>query len=392
MVGIKGTGMSGLALVLASLGIKVTGSDSADSFLLLDQKNFDRAGIVITTPFDEKKVPTDANAVISSTSHDSKNIELMEARRRGIPVLSYPEIVGMLTEQFKTIAVCGSHGKTTTTNLLAHILQQAGVPILALAGPTSQQVLDHLSQKPKVFILEADEYQNKLQHYFPFGIILTNVELDHPDYFKTEREYQNVFEDFIKKVPPDGFFIDGRKVSYTLGKHNIFNAQLVTLAARKLGLTDDQIEKGIASFKGSPRRMEKVSDDPLIIDDYGHHPTEIKATLRAIREAYPDKEIWTVFHPHTYTRTKKFLTEFGQSFKDSDHTVVLDIYASAREITGDVSSTDVVYEIKKNGGDAYYCATFDQAAAFLKHKLNKNTLLLTIGAGDVWKLHGLLKK
>src|SRR3989344_6182115 len=273
MVGIKGTGMSGLALVLAKLGIRVTGSDSADSFLLLDQKNFDHAGITIATPFDAKNIPKDASAVITSTSHHTKNIEIDKARELKIPVLTYPEVLGMLTREFRSIAICGSHGKTTTTNLLAHVLRQAGMPILALAGPTSQQVLDEVGMSvslfgkafrsataressvaisaeidnrfaksdTRMFVFEADEYQNKLAQYFPFGIILTNVELDHPDYFKTESEYEKVFEDFIKKVPADGFLIDGRTIPYEVGKHFEFDAQLVTLAARKLGVSDDII-------------------------------------------------------------------------------------------------------------------------------------------------------
>jgi UDP-N-acetylmuramate--alanine ligase len=275
------------------------------------------------------------------------------------------------------------------------------MPVLALAGPTSEQVLHHISSQPPftlkggaggaIFVFEADEYQNKLAWYFPFGIILTNVELDHPDYFKTEEEYEKVFEDFIKKVPADGFLIDGRTIPYEVGKHFEFDAQLATLAAQKLGVSDDDIKKGIASFEGSPRRMQKISDDPLIYDDYGHHPTEIKTTLRALRNKYPDKEIWAVFHPHTYSRTQKFLKEFGASFTDANHVIVLDIFESREIGHQTISSKDVVTEIKQNGGDAYYLPTFDQVAAFLKGKLNDKTLLLTIGAGDVWKLHKLIK-
>ena len=399
MIGIKGTGMSALALALHSLGIDVSGSDSPDSFLLLDATRFTKAGIPIADDFAPEHVPGQVDAVITSSSHGSKNVEIMEAERRGLPILEYKDVIGLLSREFKSIAVAGSHGKTTTTNLLAHVLQTAGLPVLAIAGPTSPQVLDEMTDAPPlkirggrgaIFVMEADEYENKLAHYSPFGMILTNVELDHPDYFKTKAQYEKVFSDFIKKIPADGFLIDGRTIPYELGKHYEFDAELVRRAAKQLGVSDTDIERGIASFRGSPRRMEKVSDHPLIYDDYGHHPTEIKTTLRALKNLHPDKTIWCVFHPHTFTRTKTFLKEFGDSFADADHTIVLEIWGSAREQHGTVSSRDVVAEIQTHGGKADYAATFEDAAALLKGKLNETTVLLTIGAGDIWKLHKLL--
>lgn len=459
LVGIKGTGMSGLALVLKALGMRVTGSDAKDSsFLLIEQGYFDRTGITIHDGFDAAQVPEDVDAVIASTAYLTKNPEVQEAKRRKIPVLSYPQIIGMLTQEFRTIAVCGSHGKTTTTNWLAFTVLRNKIPAIAVAGPTSTQVLDLISAPPLnvrggrgAFILEADEYENKLKHYSPFGVVLTNIELDHPDYFKTDAQYQKVFEQFIKRIPKDGFLIycaddpacravaakakcatfgygmtehaeyrihaathpgpgspfaihhqgtakDVFRINL-LGQHNILNAATVALAANQLCLDHDAIQKGLMEFHGAHRRMQRVSLDPLIYDDYGHHPTEIKATIKALREAYPDHTIWAVFHPHTFTRTKKFLKEFGASFGDADHTIVLEIYGSAREEQGTISSRDVVAEINKHNGKVYpnrkgraqYAATFEDAAKLLKGKLNDKTLLLTIGAGDVWKLHNLIK-
>ncbi len=441
LIGIKGTGMSGLALALAKLDIAVTGSDATDSFLLLDPADFRRAGITIYDGFDASHVPEDVNAIVASSSHLTKNVEIHKARKLKIPILTYADMVGMLSREYKSIAVCGSHGKTTTTNLLAHVLQTAHLSILALAGPTSEQVLSEMSA-PGLFILEADEYQNKLKHYSPFGIILTNIELDHPDYFKTQASYRKVFEQFVKRIPKEGFLIycaddlecrvvaakaickttgygflegadvliravqhadhgtpfalhhDGKPVgvfrSALMGKHNVLNAAAVVLAARELGLEEKRIQEGLLSFRGSPRRLEKVSDDPLIYDDYGHHPTEIQATLRALRDTFRDKTIWAVFHPHTYSRTQKFLKEFGASFADADQVIVLDIFESREVGKQTISSRDVVTEIKKHGIKADYAPTFENAAKLLKGKLNDKTLLLTIGAGNVWKLHKLL--
>src|SRR3989344_2614740 len=218
MVGIKGTGMSSLALVLRSLarpakpwrsgGVAVTGSDSADSFLLLDEKYFRKAGITIADGFDAKNISDGIDAIIASSSHLSKNVEINKARKLKIPILTYAEAVGLLTREFKTIAVCGSHGKTTTTNLLGHVLKA-----LTIAGPTSPQniapyppLTDKRGNKGEI-VLEADEYENKLKHFFPNGVILTNIDWDHPDYFKTEKAYEKVFIDFVKRIPSDGFLI-----------------------------------------------------------------------------------------------------------------------------------------------------------------------------------------
>jgi len=441
MIGIKGTGMSGLALILHALGIKVTGSDASDSFLLINQNRFAKAGIIIADDFSKNNIPKDANAVIASSSHLIKNVEIREARRLKIPILTYADAVGLLSRKFSSIAICGSHGKTTTTNLLAHILQQAKIPVLPLAGPTSEQVLDNL-RREGFFIFEADEYQNKLKHYSPFGAILTNIELDHPDYFKTTKQYERIFSQFVRRVPPEGFLVycaddeaatriaskaSCKKLGYgfsesadysiravtdsdtatpfaihnddallgvfrtpLLGTHNILNSAATALAAKELGVKQENIQNGLLSFRGSPRRMEKVSDHPLIIDDYGHHPTEIKTTLRAVKTQYPDKKIIAVFHPHTYTRTKKFLKEFGAAFSDADYVIVLDIFESREAGKQTITSKNVVDEIAKFKKDAYYCPTFADAAKLLKGKLNDGTLLLTIGAGDVWRLHKML--
>lgn len=440
MIGIKGTGMSGLALLLAKLGIQVTGSDAADSFLLLQESNFTKAGITISPDFNAKNISPKLDAIIASSSHLTKNPEIKEAKRLGLQVLTYADVVALLSQTYQSIAICGSHGKTTTTNLLAHVLQKAKTPVLPLAGPTSEQVLEQMgASDTRVFVFEADEYQNKLKQYSAHAVILTNVELDHPDYFKTAKQYENVFINFIKRIPVDGFLVYcaddesathiaskakvktigygfGETADYRiravtdsetatpfaihhqgkllgvfrtplLGTHNILNSTAVVLASTELGVEQEKIQNGLMSFKGSPRRLQKVSDNPLIYDDYGHHPTEIKSTLQALRSKFQDKTIWTVFHPHTFTRTKAFLQEFGDSFADSDHTIVLEIWGSAREKHGTVSSRDVVAEIKSHGGKAKYAATFEEAAALLKGKLGDDTLLLTIGAGDVWKLH-----
>ena len=161
-----------------------------------------------------------------------------------------------------------------------------------------------------------------------------------------------------------------------------------------LGIKINDFQKALLSFKGSDRRLELVSDpnkSPMIYDDYGHHPTEIKATLSALRQAYPKKKIITVFQSHTYTRTKQFLKEFGKSFKNSDYTILLDIWGSAREQVGTVHATDLMKEIAKNKGNVIYFPTKEGAAKAIKNIMTRDSLILTLGATDIWKLHKLLK-
>ncbi|MFH1769477.1 MAG: UDP-N-acetylmuramate--L-alanine ligase [Parcubacteria group bacterium] len=438
MIGIKGTGMSALALMLTKFGIRVSGSDTKDSFLLLDKKNFVKNRIKIFPEFKAKNISKEVDLAIVSTSHNKGgNPEVKEIKRRGIKLITYPQMLSMITRELPSIAIIGSHGKTTTTNLLGHIALNNGIRSAVLSGPTSQQVLNEAKKDPESFIFEADEYENKLRHYNPQMVILTSVDYDHPDFFKTPTQYKNVFKNFIKRIPKTGLLIycaDDKNVREVaklakcktlaygisshakiktriikphlfevlhgrnkariktplIGTHNSLNATAVLLASRELGITNKQFQKSLSTFKGSPRRLEKISTKPLIYDDYGHHPNEIRAAIRALRDEYPKHEIWTVFQPHTYTRTKKFLKEFGKSFEDSDHTIVLDIWGSAREDSGMVHSTDLMFEIGKNGDTVYHLPSMKKAARFLKNIMKKDTLILTIGAGDIWKIHELL--
>ncbi len=438
MIGIKGTGMSALALLLARLGIKVTGSDTPNSFFLIKEHNYSDAGITIYPDFNPNNIPSNVDLVIVASSHNSADNPEVKAMQhtKAKPLYTYGEFLGLLTREIPTIAIVGTHGKTTTTNLLAHTLLSNNKSIITIAGPTNQQNLDamHTVKDPRYFILEADEYQNKLQYYYPKGVIMTNVELDHPDYFKTDDQYFKVFIDFVTRIPEDGFLIycaddkgavrvarhatcktfpyslneNSQLLNITtyanifnnskstlpsslLGDHNKLNALGVALASKQLGLTDKQIKQGLATFQGSDRRMQKISDSPLIYDDYGHHPTEIKAVLSTLRQKYPNKEIWTIFQAHTYTRTARFLVEFGQAFKHSDHTIVLDIWGSAREDNGQVHARDIVDLIEKNRGRAYYLSTREEASTYVKKFASKDALILTIGASDIYKIHELLK-
>lgn len=439
MIGIKGTGMSSLAVLLKKMGYRITGSDTPEKFFTESQLRSNR--ISYFDGFDPDHIAKGKpDLIITSTAYNDRNPEISQAKLSQVPMISYPEAVGDISSRLTSVAVCGSHGKTTTTSMLGSIMQTNGHTV-TLTGTVAGSI-NNKAKKPKYFVFEADEYQNKFQYYSPANIILTNVDFDHPDYFEDIAHYNKTFKDFTKRIaankgyvlynmddagarhvmkgipsesygfhPKSDYLITplgngaankfsishkGKKlidiILSTYGTHNMLNAAASAIMALKLGIKPAVVQRELKAFKGVKRRMEVVpSKKYLIIDDYGHHPTEIMATLKAIHGKYPDKHITTVFHPHTFTRTKALLEDFGKSFADSNLTIVLDIYPSAREVAGGIHSLDVVKEIAKNGSKAIYAPTIPHAAGYIKKNIPHGSIVITIGAGDVWKLCDLIK-
>jgi len=440
LIGIKGTGMSSLAVMLKNLGYDVTGSDTKERFFTENQlKNND---IKYFEGFNKKNIQKNKiDAIITSTAHGINNPEVKAAKKLKLESISFPKAVGYISKKFNSIAVCGSHGKTTTSSILSSIMQTNSQTAF-LVGTVAN--LPGIKNNVKFFVFEADEYENKLKYFYPNSVILTNIDFDHPDFFKTKNQYFKTFKTFldrilknkklviynyddknsrkilsrnksgniisfgfnkksyyqIKNMHPDlnkfEIFNKNKKILNVnlsiYGKHNILNATAAAIMALNYGLKKKTIEKELLKFKGTQRRMEYIpSKKYTIIDDYGHHPTEILATLNAIRNKYKKNKIITVFHPHTFTRTESLLKEFGKSFKNSDLTIVLDIYSSAREKASGIHSKDLVNEIKDNKSEAIYQATIANAAKYINKNIKKGSIVLTIGAGDVWKLCDLIK-
>ena len=435
-IGIKGAGMAAVAEMLSVRGIEVCGSDTEEKFFtdeILKKNN-----IRYFEKFATENIPADADLIVYSTVYNEKNNpELVEATKRNLKKLSYPEVLGELFREKIGIAVCGTHGKTTTTAILAEALRVAGADPVAIVG---SQVINwegsSLAGKGKYFVAEADEYQNKLKYYDPFAVILTSVDWDHPDFFPTSEEYFKVFSDFLARIPRHGFLVAWGDSSNVLevaksakcevikygfgedndlnikkhgaefklrfrgnnlgffrtklvGEHNILNAAAAIVTAYKLNADLEKVREAVANFAGTSRRFEYVGErnGAILVDDYAHHPEEIKATLKAAWETYPDKNIITVFHPHTFTRTKALLQDFAQSFNDADKVIVIDIYGSAREVQGGVSSKDLVDLINKyDRGKAEYIPTIEEVVSFLKDKINNQDVVISMGAGDVWKV------
>jgi UDP-N-acetylmuramate--alanine ligase len=451
VIGIKGSGVIAAVEILHSLGIEISGSDVSEKFFT--DKILGRLGIKYTENFSEENIPEDADLIIYSTAfNENNNVEFREVKKRNLKMMSYPEFLAELFNEKYGIAVAGTHGKTTTSAMLAHILREIGKDPSAIIGSRVMNWEGNaLAGKGEFFVAEADEFQNKLKLYNPKGVILTSVDFDHPDFFPTFADYKKVFEDFVARIPKGGFltvwgdsvdtidvskeakcdvltygFLEGcnYKISnYQLlisdkipkqnfeiifngknlgtfetrlvGKHNILNAAAVIAVCHKLNLDLEKVNEALKNFQGTKRRFEYIGErnGAVLIDDYGHHPEEIKATLKGAREIYPDKNIWAVFHPHSYSRTEALLQEFAQSFSDANRVIVLDIYGSARENHGNVNSGDLVNLINKFDRDkAEYIKTIDEVVEFLKDKIGEQDVVITIGAGNGWEVVENLKK
>ena len=450
MIGIKGAGMTALSELLLHLGVRVTGSDSAEVFFT--DAILKKLGITVNESFSPKNIPADADLIIYSTAYtQEKNQELAAALEGQIPVLSYPEALGALTKEKLTLAVCGTHGKTTTSALLADTLRYLGKDPSAIVGSRIMNWSGSaLSGAGDYLVIEADEYQNKLVHYDPFAVILTSVDWDHPDFFPDRESYEQVFSEFVARIPAHGVLVycaDSasvgrvaaharcRKVSYgTLseadfqvvdytpekmgfiaekevfrqsfsvlhqgqkvasfrlklaGVHNALNATAVFALLSVLKQDNDRIPGAFERFSGTERRFEYIGErhGALLYDDYAHHPEEIRATLRAFRDLYPEKKLSVIFHPHTFTRTKAFLTDFAQSFDDADRVMVLDIYGSAREEQGGVSSGDMTDLINRFfPGKAEYVSDIGNLIADIKKTMGRQDVIITLGAGNVWEI------
>lgn len=446
MIGIKGVGMTMLAQFLARKGFEVGGSDIPEEFMT--DRVLKDCGIEVKKDFDKNNLPSDVDLIVYSTAYNEKNPEVARARQGKVPVLTYPEALSEVFNQYYGIAVTGSHGKTTTTAWLGYVMMRAGLNPNVLVGARVEQFQGSaITGSSDYLIVEADEYQNKLKYFNPRVALLNNIEHDHHDYFKTEESYIQVFLDFIKKIPAKGFLVanfddsviartarvncKGRVVSYGLeneeaeylaydlrqdkdkqyfkvkttgeegnelgdfsisltGKHNIYNALAVIATAMEFDIGLAELRTYLEEFQGTHRRAQVMGKfrGAVIMDDYAHHPGEIKTTLDGIRQNYPDKNMRVVFHPHTFSRTKALLDRFAQSFGATDELVVLDIYGSAREEQGGVHSKDLVKKIKEHDPElkVSHIPTLKECEEYLRKDISPKDLVVLMGAGDVFRI------
>jgi len=437
LIGIGGIGLSAMAKILLEEGYRVSGSDVQLSPLTA---NLEALGARIYKGHAPENVGP-ADLVVMSSAIRPDNPEVVAARQRGIPVIKRDQMLGRMMTGRYGIAVAGTHGKTTTTALIAWLLTQAGLdPTFIVGGVVENLGTNARAGKGEHFVIEADEYDYTFLGLKPHLAVVTAIEMDHPDCFRDLDEVTQAFKRFIRLVPEDGCVIgcgdEGRVrtvieefkgsggkprvVTYGLGTgvdwqavevqangvggsdfvalregqpvgtfglqlpglHNVKNALAAIVVAHHLGLDLAGVGMALREFRGTKRRFEfkGQAGGVQVYDDYAHHPTEIRATLAAARQRYPYSEIWAVFQPHTYSRTRALLAEFAASFGDADHVVVVDIYPAREYDNLGVSAADIV--ARMTHPDACYIAGLDQATEYLIRHLRPGDVLITLGAGD----------
>jgi UDP-N-acetylmuramate--alanine ligase len=446
LIGIGGTGLSAIAQVLLERGFTVSGSDRESSPAF---QSVSEAGAQTFLGHAPENI-TDADLVIRSSAITDENPEVISALSQGIPVLKRRDFLEELTAGSKTIAVAGSHGKTTTTAMLIWILHQLGTDPSYISGGMITQLGSnaHAGSGP-YFVIEADEYDYMFLGLKPRIAIITNIEHDHPDCFPTPDAYQAAFKAFLEQVQPDGkallclddpgaqslkevttlpqhqcigygskldadyraenIIINAGYPQFELthqqengaveplgtvrlsipGLHNVLNATAALGAIHLLGLPIRQAIQAVGGFTGAGRRFEVLGqvDGITVVDDYGHHPSEIAATLAAAKTRYPGQRLWAVWQPHTYTRTQNLQKEFAQALSLADKALVLQIYA-AREPDPGYSAEQIVHALP--GNTAFYAADFLTASEILLKNLVEGDVVFVFSAGDATQLSQLV--
>lgn len=408
MLGIGGIGMSALAQLLHNRARVVTGSDREESptTKLLEQK-----GVPVIIGHGTN-IPEGTELLIYSDAVQADNAERQDAREKGIQQQSYFEVLGIISREVRTIAVAGTHGKTTTTGMVAKILADAGEQPTAIIGSIVRDFESNfLPGREDLFVVEACEYRDHLLELDPEILVITNIELDHTDFFPSLSALQSTFRTAVEKVPAHGVIVcnpedpkvgaviknaKARIVDYTqkavgslllVGEFNRENARAALAAAQAAFpmLSQEAAVKSLSDFRGSWRRFEYKGETPqgaLVYDDYAHHPTAVLKTIQGAREKFPDKKIVVAFHPHLYSRTKSFLKEFAEALSYADKAIVAPIYA-ARE-TEDPSVSNVILA-EAAGQNVIALDSFDAIRDELL-KEGEGSLIITMGAGDIYKV------
>lgn len=435
-IGIGGISMSGLAEILLMEGFRISGSDARESELT---KKLENMGADIYYGQRASNIKEETDAVVYTAAIHPDNPELRAAMDKELPTLTRAELLGQIMDNYnQSIAVSGTHGKTTTTSMITHILLESSADPTVSVGGILKSINGNIRVgRSDVFLTEACEYTNSFLNFYPRYALILNIEEDHLDFFKDIADIRNSFRRFAANVSDDGTVIINGEIEnlpditselkckivtygmspsntyhaddisyqpngcacFTLirgqepigsislnvpGFHNISNALAACALALEMGFPFDRIKNALAGFGGTARRFERKGTlgGIDIIDDYAHHPTEIKATLTAAKNC-GNRRVICVFQPHTYTRTKAFLKEFADALSLADIIVLADIYAAREKNTIGISSKDLLNELQNLGCESYYFPSFDDIENFLIKKCINGDLLITMGAGDI---------
>jgi len=415
-IGIGGIGMSSIAQIIRSRGVEITGSDNTPSEITKSLEGVAK----IYNNHNKDNLSEDTQLVVYSPAIPENNIEFQKAKQLKIPTISYSEALGHLSEDYFTIAIAGTHGKSTTTAMLSLALESLDPTVVIGTKLSFFNDTNYRIGKSKYLIIEACEYKETFLNVSPNILIITNIEADHLDYFKTEENYINAYSKLINKLSQEDTLIINandinsnevsksskskvikwNKINKNLkpqvpGLFNLENATFAYEAAKELGIDSKEAILQISKFHGTWRRMErrgKIFQTAEFIDDYAHHPTEIKVTLKAIREENMDAKILCIYQPHQHSRTKFFFQEFGGSFKDADEVIIPDIY-KVRDEDLDVKEATteaLVEEIKKHNINVSNGGGIAHTAEFIKENHQNYDIIITMGAGNITDIYKLL--
>lgn len=438
-IGIGGISMSGLAEILLQENFTISGSDASESALT---RKLADLGAEVFYGQRTANISDNIDLVVYTAAIRPDNPEYACVVEKNIPMLTRAELLGQIMHNYETpIAVAGTHGKTTTTSMISHILMQGNLdPTISVGG-----ILPAIQGNIRVgssgtFITEACEYTNSFLSFYPKISVILNVDADHLDFFKDIDDIRQSFRMFAEKLPDDGTLIINSDtphydiitkdlscevITYALnspgnytannitfdskgfptfdcikddiligtfslsvpGMHNVSNALASIALAQKMDISIESIQHGFLSFTGTDRRFQHKGEigGITVIDDYAHHPTEIKATLTSAKN-YPHNNIWCVFQPHTYTRTSALLDEFAEALTLADKIILCDIYAAREKNTIGITSQDLQKRIQDLGCQCHYFSSFDQIENFLLENCIHQDMLITMGAGDVYKI------
>lgn len=445
MIGIGGVSMSGIAEILKYWGFTVTGSDSSESDTT---RKLNLDGIHVVIGHDVNMVAK-ADLVVYTAAIKQDDIELVKAKELGIPTMERADFLGLITKAFDdTICISGTHGKTTTTSMVSMCFLEAGLDPSIQVGATLKAIDgNYRIGNSEHFVIEACEYVESFLKFYPRAEIILNIDNDHLDYFKNIDNINQAFIKYVKLLPEDGLLVvnsdnsycaklphytNAKVVSYGIqnekanfvgrnitfdkngfprfdvyynnhfygsfelsvpGSHNVLNALGCISLCDSYGISKTDIKSALKKYTGAHRRFEYIGqfDGVSIYDDYGHHPTEIKATALALKKKTYHHS-WVVFQPHTYSRTKNLLDEFADSLTYFDNIIITDIYAARENNTYNVSSEDIVSKIKELGRKAIYIPEFNDIVTYLKEHTEKDDIILTLGAGTVTNIGPMLLK
>jgi len=405
-IGIGGVGISALAGLLVSSGKKVTGTEDNESPKTLDPLRAE--GVEVFSPEDELPV---ADVYVYSDAWKRNHSHVLEASQAsGKEVLSYFEALGQVSKEYKTIAIAGTHGKTTTTAMLAGMIEDLDPTVIvgSVMRSTGRNVR---VGKSDVFVVEACEYNDHFLELHPSVLVITNIELDHTDYFKDIEQLLASYRTLIARLPEDGHLILNTAGKYEQeliqdapckvvnymeeevpellvpGEFNIENAKAAMAVARVLGDDTAAYTEALASFPGTWRRFEfrgMSAGGALVYDDYAHHPTAIARTIEAAKKHFPSKKVVIAFHPHLYSRTRSFLKEFGEALALADHVYIAPIFAAREEVDEEITNNKVVEEVQKAGGVAETISGEEDFVSVLEEQ-GSDALFISMGAGDIYK-------